>query len=217
MTSEYVIVPARSMQILKARFRGREDFMEAYQADGESGALFVATTTPLEVNEDVIVELVCDGLPNKILIRGTVVAWRPALPRLRVRAGATVTFAPEEDEKRRFILAALAGEVQPPRRKHTRIPVAVPVRYRIPGTADVLTGQLIEISVGGALLRSPRPSPELGTEVVLELLPPGGAAPMPITGKVAYITPVGTGLKFVYRDGGGSRRIRELIRRIRSA
>ena len=44
-----------------------------------------------------------------------------------------------------------------------------------------------------------------------------GAAPMSIAGKVAYHAPGGTGLKFVYRDGGGSRRIRELIRRIRAA
>jgi Tfp pilus assembly protein PilZ len=206
------------MQILKARFHGRDDFMEAYQPDPPGGALFVATTTPLEADENVIVELVCDGLPNKVLFRGTVLAWRPALPRLRVRAGATVSFAPEEEEKRRFILAALAGELSPPKRKHTRIPVAVPVRYRMPGTADMSQGHLTEISVGGALLMAPHQGEiTLGTEIVLEILPPGGAAPMPITGRVAYHASNGNGLKFIYRDGGGSRRIRELIRRIRAA
>jgi len=205
------------MQILKARFRGRDDFMEAYQADRPNGALFVATTTPLDTSEDVIVELVCDGLPNKVLIRGTVVAWRPALPRLRVRAGATVEFAADEDEKRRFILAALAGEVKPPKRKHTRIPVSVQVRFRMPGSAEQISGQLTEISVGGALLKSHIPKPPMGTEIVLEVLPPGGQAPMAITGRVAYHTPSATGLKFIYRDGGGSRRIRELIRRIRQS
>jgi len=205
------------MQILKARFRGRDDFMEAYQADRPHGALFVATTTPLDTSEDVIVELVCDGLPNKVLIRGTVVAWRPALPRLRVRAGATVEFAADEDEKRRFILAALSGEVSSPKRKHTRIPVAVPVRFRLPGSAEQLQGELTEISVGGALLKSNIPKPPMGTEIVLEILPPGGQAPMAITGRVAYHTPSATGLKFIYRDGGGSRRIRELIRRIRQS
>ena len=206
------------MQILKARFHGRDDFLEAYQPDGPHGALFVATTTPLEADENVIVELVCDGLHNKVLFRGTVLAWRPALPRLRVRAGATVAFAPEEEEKRRFILAALAGELKPPKRKHTRIPVAVPVRYRLPGSADMSNGQLSEISVGGALLMAPNQGEiTLGTEVVLEILPPGGQAPMPITGRVAYHASNGNGLKFIYRDGGGSRRIRELIRRIRLA
>jgi len=204
------------MQILKARFRGRDDFLEAYQSYPPTGALFVATTTPLDADENVIVELVCDGLPNKVLFRGTVLAWRPALPRLRVRAGATVAFAPDEEEKRRFILSTLSGELKPTRRRHTRIPVAVPVRFRLPGSADMRSGDLTEISVGGALLRAPRVA-ELGTEVVLEILPPGGAAPMPITGRVAYHAAAGTGLKFIYRDGGGSRRIRELIRRIRAA
>jgi Tfp pilus assembly protein PilZ len=211
------MVACDPMQILKARFHGRDDFMEAYQPDPPGGALFVATTTPLDADENVIVELVCDGLPNKVLFRGTVLAWRPALPRLRVRAGATVAFAPEEDEKRRFILAALAGEVKPPKRKHTRIPVEVVVRYRLPGTADFQSGNLTEISVGGALLVGREDRIPLGTEIVLELLPPGGAAPMPITGRIAYHAPQGNGLKFIYRDGGGSRRIRELIRRIRMA
>src|SRR6476661_6183522 len=151
------------MQILKARFCGRDDFMDAYQPDRPHGALFVATTTPLDSGEDVIVELVCDGLPNKVLIRGQVVSWRPALPRLRVRAGATVAFAPEEDDKRRFVLAALSGDLKPPKRKHTRIPVAVPVRYRIPGSTDVQSGSLTEISVGGALLKSGNGTVELGT------------------------------------------------------
>jgi len=191
--------------------------MEAYQGDKPNGALFVATTTPLDTSEDVIVELVCDGLPNKVLIRGTVTAWRPALPRLRVRAGATVEFAAEEDDKRRFILAALAGEVKPPKRKHTRIPVSVQVRFRMPGSAEQISGQLTEISVGGALLKSHIPKPPMVTEIVLEVLPPGGQAPMAITGRVAYHTPSATGLKFIYRDGGGSRRIRELIRRIRQS
>jgi Tfp pilus assembly protein PilZ len=205
------------MQILKARFRGHDDFMEAYSAEKGAGTLFVATTTPLDSGDEVVVELVCDGLPNKVLIKGQVVSWRPALPRLRVRAGATIAFAAEEDEKRRFVIATLSGELRPPKRRHTRIPVAVPVRYRVPGTTDVQMGQLTEISVGGALLKSGNGSPALGTEVVLELLPPGGAAPMSIAGKVTYHAAGGTGLKFVYRDGGGSRRIRELIRRIRAS
>jgi len=190
--------------------------MEAYQPDPSVGALFVATTTPLEADQNVIVELVCDGLPNKVLFRGTVLAWRPALPRLRVRAGAVVAFAAEEEEKRRFILAALAGELHPPRRKHTRIPVTVPVKYRLPGTADLAAGELSEISMGGALVRTKASIP-LGTEMVLAVTPPGAAAAIEISGRVGYHAPNGIGLKFVYRDGGGSRRIRELIRRLRLA
>jgi hypothetical protein len=40
---------------------------------------------------------------------------------------------------------------------------------------------------------------------------------MSIAGRISYHTEAGAGIKFLYRDGGGSRRIRELIRRIRSS
>ncbi len=149
------------------------------------------------------------------MIRGEVKSWRPALPRLRVRAGALVAFPLEEEEKKNFLLAALGGEVVPRKRRHTRIPVEVPVHYRLADTVENMPGELAEISVGGALLRTDHAMPALGAEVVLDVLPPGGAVPMSIAGKVSYLTEAGAGIKFLYRDGGGSRRIRELIRRIR--
>ena len=200
------------MRFLRAKFHGQTDFMESYQADRPAGGLFVATTQPLEPDQTVIVELVCDGLPNKVMIRGSVVSWRPALPRLRVRAGAVIEFSALEEDKRNFVLSALAGEVSPMRRRHLRIPVALPVRHRVVGGSEWTDGQLAEISVGGALLVGD--AVPLGTDLVLELVPPGGATSMELAGKVSHRTPTCTGVRFVYRDGGGSRRLRELIRRI---
>jgi hypothetical protein len=58
----------------------------------------------------------------------------------------------------------------------------------------------------------------LDSDIVLELVPPGGAAPLAISGKVSYHVPTGaTGVKFMYRDGDGSRRLRELVRRLRAS
>ena len=52
--------------------------------------------------------------------------------------------------------------------------------------------------------------------MIIELTTPGGSAPISIAGKVTYRTEgEGSGIKFLYRDGGGSRRIREVIRRIK--
>lgn len=208
----------RPMQILKARFRTRNEFLSAYSTELPHGGLFVPTTTPLKAGAKVVIELNCDGLPNKVLIRATVHSWRPALPRLRVRAGAVLGFDEQEREKREFVLGTLQGTIKdPPRRKHTRIPVAVPVRYRRLDTSSVHEGSLIEVSIGGALLKADDPPP-IGAELVLSLMPPGGAAPMEIEGKVSYAAPDGSaGIKFTFRDGGGSRRLRELVRRIRVA
>lgn len=206
------------MEILKVRFRTNEEFDEHYQNDLPSGGLFCPTTTALEEGQTVVIELSVPALPNKVLIRGVVRSWRPALPRLRVRAGAIVEFMPEEEPKRKFVLETLAGTRGPsPRRKHTRLPVDIEVRYRMTDDAGFSETRLTEISVGGAMLATESPLP-LESDVILEITPPGAVSPIAISGKVAYHGPSGgTGLKFVYRDGGGSRRLRELIRRLRQS
>jgi hypothetical protein len=151
-----------------------------------------------------------------VLIRGHVRSWRPALPRLRVRAGAKVEFDADEVEKRNFVVETVEGTRHPEtRRKHVRLPVAVPVRYRLADHSDFASSHLTEISVGGAMLGTDEPLP-LDTDVILEITPPGAVRPIAISGKAAYHLPNGgTGLKFVYRDGGGSRRLRELVKRLR--
>jgi Tfp pilus assembly protein PilZ len=207
------------MQILKVRFRTNSEFDAHFQRDLRGGGLFCPTTGALETGEPVIIELSAPALPNKVLIRGVVRSWRPALPRLRVRAGAVIEFDPAENEKRDFIISTIngTGTTAAPKRKHTRLPVAVPVRYRTNETADFNESTLSEISVGGAMLGTPSPLP-IDTDVILEVTPPGAVKSIPISGKVTYHLPNGgTGLKFLYRDAGGSRRLRELVRRLRSS
>lgn len=204
------------MQILKVRFRTNSEFDDSYRPDLSRGGLFCPTTSPLDSGEAVIVELSAPALPNKVLIRGTVRSWRPALPRLRVRAGAIVEFDEEEADKRDFVVDTIAGEREPnSKRKHMRLPVQVGVRYRIGETADYAESQLSEISVGGAMLLTDEPLP-LDTDVILAITPPGAVSPIHISAKVTYhLEGGGTGLKFVFRDAGGSRRLRELVRRLR--
>lgn len=206
------------MEILKVRFRTNDEFDQNYQSDLAHGGLFCPTTTPLEAGQPVIIEISAPALPNKVLIRGAVRDWRPALPRLRVRAGATVEFDIEEADKRDFLVETISGERGPAaRRRHTRLPVSVSVRFRTQDEAGFAHSELTEISVGGAMLMSEQQLP-LDTDVILEITPPGAVSPITIAGKVTYHAPGGgTGLKFVYRDGGGSRRLRELVRRLRTA
>lgn len=205
------------MEILKVRFRTNDEFQDSFDEGLPNGGLFCPTTTPLEKGQDVIVELSVPALPNKVLIRGIVRDWRPALPRLRVRAGATVEFDAEEASKRDFVVQTVAGELNPStRRRHTRLPVEVSVRYRTTDDAGFTESKLTEISVGGAMLEEV--TLPLGIDVILEITPPGAVSPIAISGKTTYHgTTNGTGLKFVYRDGGGSRRLRELVRRLRQS
>lgn len=202
------------MRVLKARYRDKQAFLEAYDEQLANGGLFCPTTTPLEEGDEVVVEIHFPQMPNKMMLRGRVVSWRPALPRLGIRAGAVVAFAEDESEKCSFILGVAAGRHKDAtKRRHARIPIERPVRWRRANSTDFDTAALREISIGGAQLVT---SEDLTNDedVVIELTMPGGASPITIATKVTYRTPVGYGLRFMYRDGGGSRRLREMVRRL---
>ncbi len=207
------------MNILRVRCRNLGEFEEHYQLDMPTGGVFCPTTTELPPGTAVVVEMACDGLPNKVLIRGTVTSWRPALPRMRVRAGATVAFDADESAKRDFVLETLRGERSADltrRRKHTRIPIGIPCRVRIATGLDLMEAVLREISVSGGLLMGPI-QPAIGTDIVLEIAPPGSEAPFDLSGRVVYHAGDNqTGVRFIYREGGGSRRLRELVRRFKT-
>jgi Tfp pilus assembly protein PilZ len=206
------------MVILKLRIRTPDEWRELAPGESVSEPVFVPTTDELEAGQQVIIELSSQLLPNKVLIRGTVQNWRPALPRMRVRAGATIELATDEQTKLTFLHEVFAGHrTDVPRRRHLRLPVQVAVRYRVANSASFVESAISEIGVGGALLTTSEPLP-IDTELTLEVTPPGAAAPIAIAGKVSYHVPSGgSGLRFVSRDGDGDRRLRELIRRLRAA
>jgi hypothetical protein len=203
--------------ILRVRCRNIREFDSFFLPDLANGGAFCPTTTELQPNTPVVVEFNCDALPNKVLIRGVVLSWRPALPRMRIRAGATVEFDPEEAPKRDFVLQTMRGARAPSRRrKHTRIPVGVAVKVREANQLDATDAELREISVSGGLLTGSI-QPPVGTDVVMEIAPPGSEAPFDLSGRVVYHAgPNQTGVRFLYREGGGSRRLRELVRRFKT-
>ncbi|MBS1119374.1 MAG: type pilus assembly PilZ [Deltaproteobacteria bacterium] len=206
------------MVILKLRIRTADEWRELASSDSIGDPIFVPTTDELEPGQQVIIELSSQILPNKVLIRGTVQTWRPALPRMRIRAGGTIELAADEQIKLTFLHEVFSGSrTDVARRRHLRLPVSVMVRYRLPNSSSFIESAISEIGVGGALLTTPQPLP-IDTEVTLEVVPPGGAAAIAIAGRVSYHVPSGSsGLRFMSRDGDGDRRLRELIRRLRAA
>jgi hypothetical protein len=206
------------MVILKLRIRTADEWRELAPGDSVQEPVFVPTTDELEAGQQIIIEVSSALLPNKVLVRGAVQAWRPALPRMRVRAGATIDLAPDEQTKLTFLHEVFSGKrTDVPRRRHHRLPVSVNVRYRVSNSANFVDSAISEIGVGGALLTTQEPLP-IDTELTLEVVPPGAAAPIAIAGRVSYHVPSGgSGLRFVSRDGDGDRRLRELIRRLRAS
>jgi hypothetical protein len=206
------------MVILKLRIRSVDEWRELAPGESVAEPVFVPTTDELEPGQSVIIEVSSQLLPNKVLVRGAVQTWRPALPRMRVRAGATIELAGDEQVKLTFLHEVFSGKrTDVSRRRHHRLPVSVPVRYRLANSSSYIDCQISEIGVGGALLTTVEPLP-IETELTLEVVPPGGAAAIAIMSRVSYHVPTGgSGLRFVSRDGDGDRRLRELIRRLRAS
>ena len=206
------------MVILRLRVRTEEEWRELAPGMAVAEPIFVPTTDELHAGQTVIVEVSSNLLPNKVLIRGTVQTWRPALPRMRVRAGATVQLDGEEQTKLTFLNDVLSGKrTDVSRRGHSRLPIQFACRYRITSQPAYIDSAISEIGVGGALLTTSAPLP-LDTELTVEVTPPGSAAPLAIAGRVSYHAPSGgSGLRFVSRDGDGDRRLRELVRRLRAS
>jgi hypothetical protein len=206
------------MNILRLRIKSADEWRELAPGENVTEPIFVPTTDELKSGEQVIVEISSNLLPNKVLIRGAVQSWRPALPRMRVRAGATVQLDVDEQVKLTFLHDVLSGKrTDVPRRRHHRLPVQFACRYRVANSPAFVESAISEIGVGGALLTTSAPLP-LDTELTVEVTPPGAAAPIAIAGRVSYHAPSGgSGLRFVSRDGDGDRRLRELIRRLRAS
>lgn len=205
------------MKILAVRLRTATSWDALRQAAAADADVFVPTTSPLAEGAEVVLELGSPLLPNRVLVRATVVRWRAARPRARIRAGADVRLDPLEHAKVGFVEGALRGQLRPTRRRQTRVPVALAVRYRLEQQPAWTEGRLAELSAGGALLITSAPLPQ-GTSMVLELAPPGAEAPATIAAVVAYHGADGnTGLRFLARDSAGTRRLRELVRRVRAA
>ncbi len=206
------------MNILRLRIKTVEEWRELAPNDSVSEPIFVPTTEELTSGDTVIVELSSSLLPNKVLIRGLVQTWRPALPRMRVRAGATIQLDGDEQVKLTFLHDVFSGrrtDVQ--RRKNSRLPVQYACRYRLASSSTFIDSAISEIGVGGALLTTQSPLP-LETEITVEVMPPGAAAPIAIAGRVSYHSASGnSGLRFVTRDSDGDRRLRELVRRLRAS
>src|SRR5258705_11498193 len=141
------------MNILRLRIKSADEWKELAPSESVSEPIFVPTTDELTAGEQVIVEISSNLLPNKVLIRGSVAAWRPALPRMRVRAGATVQLDTDEQTKLTFLHDVLSGKrTDVSRRRHHRLPVQFSCRYRVASSSAFVDSAISEIGVGGALL-----------------------------------------------------------------
>jgi Tfp pilus assembly protein PilZ len=206
-------------RMLKVRYRNGTEFLEHYQSSFLYGGLFYPTREAIPLGEAVVMEVRFPELEDRVLLRGFVAWRRQGRYRIGQRAGVGVEFLAAERHKRDFLLAVARGEMErsvSPRR-HRRLPIDLRVDWRVKEDRDRHSATLDDIGPGGAFLRTRQFQPA-GTPVVIEVVPPGAAAPLLIEGRVAWARQSpgeeGLGVEFRCRDTGGLRRLKELVRRL---
>jgi Tfp pilus assembly protein PilZ len=207
-----------SMRILKARYRTSDEFLEHYLPTLPGGGVFYPTREQIPVGTDLIVEVRYPELVNRQMMR-VFVAWRRAgRHRTGLRAGLGLEFQQAETRRRDFLLAVAHGEVHDlTTRRHRRLPITLIADWRVALDRETHSSSVEDIGPGGAFLRTTEFLPP-GTEIVLDITPPGSLRPLEIAGKVAWtrhtVGEEGLGVEFKTRDAGGTRRLKELVRRL---
>lgn len=210
------------MRILKARYRNAAEFLGAYQTSFPNGGLYFPTREHATVGDPVMVEVRFPELGDRVLLRAFVAWRRAACVREGSPAGVGVEFDALEHTKRDFLMAVARGEAsRVVARNHRRLPVALPARWHVANSRDRHEAVISDICAGGAFLKTATAPPATlvkGTQIVVELVPPGGAAPLGIEARVVWAREdaghEGLGVEFRCRDTGGLRRLKEMVRRL---
>src|SRR5439155_20048939 len=121
-----------------------------YQPAFDGGGIFFPTREALDEGQRVVVEVRLPGMPQRVLLRGTV-AWRRAgRHSAKLRAGLGIEFHPGDAARRDFLLEVARGDV--PRdiqaRRHRRLPVDLSVEWRVPNERTPPGGQAGGIRAG---------------------------------------------------------------------
>lgn len=206
--------------MLKAHFRSREEFLESYLSDLPGGGIFFPTRKNMLAGDPVIVSVRVGRQRSPMLLSGSVAWRRGGRRRPAVKAGVGIEFLASEAAKRDYLLALAHGaRGEHGERRHQRLPVNLPVSWRLNGEPHDLIGVLRDIGPGGAFVGTDEPTMALhDAQVVLNLSHPGAEVATPIQARVAWVGHYGGdpgfGVEWRARDPGGGRRIRELVRRI---
>jgi len=198
--------------------KNTREFLTGFQPSGGNGGVFCPTRRNVPVGETVAVKVRLGRRKPPMVVYGQVAWRRPGRHILKIRAGIGVEFLASERAKWEFLLdLAQTGTSAHSRRRHERVPVDLPISWRLVGSLEAFSGHLRDVGRGGAFVLSPA-TVAIQERVVLEIAPPGAEVPMAFIGCVAWTGKSGTenvfGISWRARDAGGGRRIKEMVRRL---
>jgi len=215
-TDRTTVTQRTALLTLKVICPTSEDFSARYLAEFPNGGFFIPTRLAPRPGEPVMLSLRIGSRATPVMLRAVVRWIRRGKIMPKVRAGVAVEFLPSEARGRDHLLSIAQHDASvTSARRHQRIPIDLPIRWSVRGSSRERQGVLQDISIGGASIRTCEPMEGDCTDVFLTVVPPGAAVAMEVSARVAWAASgVGFGLAWRARDGGGIRRIKELVRRM---
>jgi uncharacterized protein (TIGR02266 family) len=199
-----------AIRTIEVWMKDRVEFHRRYLSEPTHGGVMVSVKEPVDSTE--VVELAINfadtGQVHKL--RGLVLWCRDAKDDL-VHVGVGF-FASESDKRERLLARYIAPAKGIGERREPRYATTLKVTYQT--TTDFVVDYTRNISSGGIFVDG-RSSPDIGSEILLKLYPPGHDNPIDLTGKVAWKRPGGGfGVRFNKTSNRIRNRLDQLVRTV---
>ena len=204
------VVSNGAVRTVEVWMEDRVEFHRRYLNEPTHGGVLVSVKEPIEASE--VVELAINfsdtGQVHKL--RGLVLWCRTAEGDLRhIGVGF---FASESDKRERLLARYIMPEKGISERREPRYATTLKVTYQTP--TDFVVDYTRNISSGGIFVDGRR-APDIGTEILFKLYPPGHENPIDLSGRVAWKRPSGGfGVRFAKTSSRIRSRLDQLVRTV---
>jgi uncharacterized protein (TIGR02266 family) len=199
-----------SVRKIEVWMKDRTEFHRRYLSESTYGGVVVSVEEPIEAGG--VVELVINfsGTGQVHRLRGLVLWCRAAAGELHhVGVGF---FASEADKRERLLTRFSMPKQETLERRELRYVTILKVTYQT--LTDFVVDYTRNISSGGIFVDGRR-APEMGSEVLFKLYPPGEEDPIDLTGRVAWRRPGGGfGVRFTKTSTAIRSRMDRLVRTV---
>jgi uncharacterized protein (TIGR02266 family) len=204
------IVKSSSVRVLEVWMKDRVEFHRRYLNEPTHGGVMVSVREPIEVSEvvELVVSFTDTGQVHRL--RGLVLWCRNGEG--EVRHLGVGFFASEAEKRERLLSRYMAPGKGVPERREPRYTTTLKVTYQTP--TDFVVDYTRNLSTGGIFVDG-RNAPDVGSEILLKLYPPGHEDPIDLTGRVAWKRPSGGfGVRFTNTSSSIRGRLDRLVRTV---
>jgi Tfp pilus assembly protein PilZ len=201
------------MRTLQLTLPTPEALMALRYANGKLGGLTFEGAAPVALGTHVKVQVTC-LLPARTFEVLGQVAWSRPRSSTTPAGSYGVDFVPEGEAARLRLFAFARGELtEKATRQFARAQVAVGVKVVHAGSTT--TEQLVDLSVGGALIRTPTPPP-LGALLELVIRPPRALLSMRLKARVVRVETSGdtSGVGVAFSEPTAQAQVEKLLARL---